>query len=631
MDVIDGFAHNEEFPEDWSKENSTPLKDAFLKDSSDYLKAVQFQLESLGYALYSNPKGKPEKIAINKGGHGVGGEATLIMHKDRVNVYVKVLANKLTNSKKSHAHPQGVQMMYRVYNGDYKNRFSGGHNQYVGADLTADEFAQRIEQAYSKVKQTDHSAQTKERQQTQDYFADKFASAINEDAIAKIANSNDDEYIEVKAILDKLDRHQNGKPTQLKEKPPKPQSQKAEQRRNSQDDLADTVEQEKQEVKNSLLDGWDSDNILKNRHAITTVLDNVNNPSFLGINSLDGISKEQLKTAISNLKNWLNEPQEQQNAKRPTTVQPPSRILADTPSDSVGRDANERETTSVHSQPSGASEQRDANQSTNGDDGKRSTGVQSDGDKTGVSRGVELTGDEFGSNNSLDELRTKAIAYLRDLKSEYVNIPALQNVENDTQVEIRERGIKHIETYSADPRKLQILAKIKEILATAEYIYSADNTKTDKKPNVERYHYLKNTVQLDGKPFEFVLVIEKDQKGLLHYDILTNKYAKPHLEKQKGFDNAIPEKSQGNYQNLENTISNPKSPVKSRTENGIDTPKHQEASINLQEEVRKKYSLKMRDLNTNKFFDFFKKKSNPLVIQAKVLNTVFHLAILRKT
>lgn len=205
-------------------------------------------------------------------------------------------------------------------------------------------------------------------------FADKFASAINEDAIAKIANSNDDEYTEVKAILDKLDRHQNGKPTQSKEKPPKPQSQKAEQQRNSQDDLADTVEQEKQEAKNSLLDGWDSDNILKNRHAITTVLDNVNNPSFLGINSLDGISKEQLKTAISNLKNWLNESQEQENAKQPTTVQPPSRVLVDTPSDSVGRDANERETTSVHSKTGGASERRDAHQSTNGDDDKRSTG-----------------------------------------------------------------------------------------------------------------------------------------------------------------------------------------------------------------------------------------------------------------
>lgn len=119
---------------------------------------MQFQLESLGYELYSNPKGKPEKITINKGGHGVGGEATLIMHKDRVNVYVKISADAM---RTKNAHPQGVQILYRVYHGDYKNRFSGGHNQYVGADLTADEFAQLIEQAYSKVKQTDQFTQEK--------------------------------------------------------------------------------------------------------------------------------------------------------------------------------------------------------------------------------------------------------------------------------------------------------------------------------------------------------------------------------------------------------------------------------------------------------------------------------------
>ena len=203
VDRIDGFAESNEFTSDWSHENSTPLKDAFLKDGENYLKSVQAQLESHGYQLYTNKKGKPEKISINKGGNGVSGEVILIMHKDHTNVYVQVSANNLASNwvEREKMHPQEVQIMYRVGRGDYNNRFDGGQTRFDNADLTAGELAQKLNDLVQKEIDNRHDAGQTDNlthQEKQDYFPNKFANAINENTL-KSMNSE-----QLQAISDML-------------------------------------------------------------------------------------------------------------------------------------------------------------------------------------------------------------------------------------------------------------------------------------------------------------------------------------------------------------------------------------------------------------------------------------------
>ncbi|WP_410472090.1 hypothetical protein ACGTJS_10935 [Faucicola mancuniensis] len=195
---------------------------------------------------------------------------------------------------------------------------------------------------------------------------------------------------------------------------------------------------------------------------------------------------------------------------------------------------------------------------------------------TQVEEPIELSGDEFGYHEymPIDELREKAINHLETMRDEYVNIPALSVVEKDTQVQLRQRGIEHIKTYSPNPEKLLMLQHIEKLLKTSKYLYKTNNVKTAKKPRVELYYYLTNKFNWQGEPHNCVLVIEKDQQGMLHYDILTGKYAEKHLEQAKkmlghwmpknksgrepsiqGYDNAIPEKNLGNYQNLYDNIN----------------------------------------------------------------------------
>lgn len=175
-----------------------------------------------------------------------------------------------------------------------------------------------------------------------------------------------------------------------------------------------------------------------------------------------------------------------------------------------------------------------------------------------------LTGNEFGefddTPEGLAELRKVAIKHLEDnLKNKVVECPALSSIEDDIQVQIRQRGIDHIKSFSADKRKLLLLAQIVKLIQSAKYLYSAQNTKSKKKPNIEAYHYLHNTANIGGESLEYVLVIEKDQEGLLHYDILTNKYAKTHLEQVKKIklDNTVPEKNLGYYQALDSNYQKP--------------------------------------------------------------------------
>lgn len=117
----------------------------------------------------------------------------------------------------------------------------------------------------------------------------------------------------------------------------------------------------------------------------------------------------------------------------------------------MGRDANERETTSVHSQPSGASKQRNAHQSTNGDDGKRSTGLQSDGDKAGVSERVNADFVNHRGKTDLDTLYRVANSR-SDVNNSFVEFGAIdkelaQRIKADTAFDVQGWQVALDETY----------------------------------------------------------------------------------------------------------------------------------------------------------------------------------------
>lgn len=82
------------------------------------------------------------------------------------------------------------------------------------------------------------------------------------------------------------------------------------------------LSQEKQSIKEMLPENWDGENIRDNRKAIQAVLDNVKDPSFLGVDTVTNISKDERKQAIENIKRWLNTPDEAQKGLTSVLVAP---------------------------------------------------------------------------------------------------------------------------------------------------------------------------------------------------------------------------------------------------------------------------------------------------------------------
>ena len=95
------------------------------------------------------------------------------------------------------------------------------------------------------------------------------------------------------------------------------------QKPDTQDDVSQGVnasqEKEKQTVRSQLFDGWNGDNLLKNRQAVTMVQKNVKDLGFLGLaegQSFRNLKKDELKTVIQNIENWLDgTPDELTNVK----------------------------------------------------------------------------------------------------------------------------------------------------------------------------------------------------------------------------------------------------------------------------------------------------------------------------
>jgi len=114
------------------------------------------------------------------------------------------------------------------------------------------------------------------------------------------------------------------------------------------------------------------------------------------------------------------------------------------------------------------------------------------------------------------ERRKATRAYLESvLKGQWIDVPAIEN-----KVEIRQSGVDESIAWSAKPAKLKALAKLDTIIAGAHSPDYQPNHKPKKKPAALRYIHLENTVSIDGKATKFIVIVEEDLNGLLHYDIM---------------------------------------------------------------------------------------------------------------
>ena len=134
----------------------------------------------------------------------------------------------------------------------------------------------------------------------------------------------------------------------------------------------------------------------------------------------------------------------------------------------------------------------------------------------------ELTGQELGNfdlsnTESVKQLHQATREHLERLRGKWIF-----NHHLDADIEIRQRGIDEMIRYSANPVKLQILANIENLIATAKSVGSGFevNGKQAEKPHIAHYFRLWNTSKVNGESFPIQIVIEQDEKGLLHYDVV---------------------------------------------------------------------------------------------------------------
>lgn len=145
---VDGWATNADHQGKSYSDNGLKdgVKAAFLKDSKKYLEAVQKNLESIGYELHLDKKGKPQKVSVNESGVAGSGEVSLYIREPvtGVNVWMKI-GDGFPGS-----HPQRIGILYRATMKESDKQASGfgienSGNQYAGAQTSAFELAQMID------------------------------------------------------------------------------------------------------------------------------------------------------------------------------------------------------------------------------------------------------------------------------------------------------------------------------------------------------------------------------------------------------------------------------------------------------------------------------------------------------
>ena len=141
-----------------------------------------------------------------------------------------------------------------------------------------------------------------------------------------------------------------------------------------------------------------------------------------------------------------------------------------------------------------------------------------DGGEDGVQPAtVDITGDEFGAFSDdkagVTSMRAVARAAYEAMLGQTVRCPAL-----GADVVLRRSGLNKVMSMSADPRKLKILAKIKDVIASSKRLRTRAPYNAESDTSAKAYHIMRAEINLGGQPLAVRLVIKEDQAGNFHYD-----------------------------------------------------------------------------------------------------------------
>lgn len=151
VEHIDGYSQSND------REIGNDTKDAFLKETRNYLNAVADALRTYGFEPHLDSKGKPEKpVNVNESGMAGSGDVSLVMQNpdNGNNVYITIGDTSLRGVVPTT--PSGIAIMYRVgQNGDrYATR---GTNTWSPVDLSANDLAKLVNSRVRPITTTEES------------------------------------------------------------------------------------------------------------------------------------------------------------------------------------------------------------------------------------------------------------------------------------------------------------------------------------------------------------------------------------------------------------------------------------------------------------------------------------------
>lgn len=126
-----------------------------------------------------------------------------------------------------------------------------------------------------------------------------------------------------------------------------------------------------------------------------------------------------------------------------------------------------------------------------------------------------VEGDEFGDfelPEELGDLRASVKEKMLEMVGKTFPCPAL-----NAEVEIRKSGIKKQMSLSGDPRKLQAMAALKELLLNATKV-KTEPSYDPKESTIKAYHFVRSPIQINEQNLSVMFVIREDVRGQYHYD-----------------------------------------------------------------------------------------------------------------
>lgn len=152
-----GVEHINGYGESYDREIGNDTKDAFLKETRNYLNAVADALRAYGFEPHLDRKGKAEKpVSVNESGMAGSGDVTLTMHNpdNGNNVYITIGDTSLRGVVPMT--PSGIAIMYRVSQGGDRYATRGG-NTWAPVDLSANDLATLVNSRVRPVAKTEET------------------------------------------------------------------------------------------------------------------------------------------------------------------------------------------------------------------------------------------------------------------------------------------------------------------------------------------------------------------------------------------------------------------------------------------------------------------------------------------